>query len=449
MTTSSVLPEVANQYENYPYPERNPVDERLRLYSPMLDCLDRVNYYCFEGKKRFECDFRALVAGGGTGDTVIFLAEQLRDYAADIVYLDISDASMEVAKQRAAVRGLGNIRWVKGSILDVQTLGLGKFDYINSCGVLHHLEDPGLGLSALASVLKDDGAMGIMVYAKYGRTAIYMIQHLMRKVNNGESSMHSRVENCGKILDLLPETHWFTHEIRLTPNWKYKKPIELYDLFLHSQDRAYTVPELYEYVESNDLHLQHLCLYGSDERGNHVYDPVSYIKDTKLLGVIMEMPERERQAIAELLHGKISTHSFYVTKQPRQIPSEDDLDNIPYLDIFTDSEEYQALYNLVRHSENSVELRRGSPEYVVNFRKTANCEGIFRFLDGKTTLGNIFKKIMSSQKYRKLHPTTPKLKEEILQVFSAFNTYEWMFYRSKGVRHPKTVNEIQARNSAS
>ena len=33
----------------------------------------------------------------------------------------------------------------------------------------------------------------------------------------------------GKVLDLLPETHWITHEKRLVPNWKYKEPIELYD----------------------------------------------------------------------------------------------------------------------------------------------------------------------------------------------------------------------------
>ena len=74
MTTPNFQPEVAIQYENYPYPERNPDKEKKHLYTPMLDCLDRVNYYCFEGKKHFDNDFRVLVAGGGTGDTAIFLA---------------------------------------------------------------------------------------------------------------------------------------------------------------------------------------------------------------------------------------------------------------------------------------------------------------------------------------------------------------------------------------
>ena len=413
----------------------------------MLDCLDRVNYYCFEGRKQFDRNFRALVAGGGTGDTAIFLAEQLRDYGAEVVYLDISKTSMDIAQRRAAVRGLNNIKWVLGSILDAHSLGLGKFDYINSCGVLHHLEDPGQGLSAIASVLKEDGAMGIMVYATYGRAAIYMIQDLMRMINRDEPDMHNKVEHCGKVLDLLPETHWFMHEKKLSPNWKYKKPIELYDLFLHTQDRAYTIPELYEYVESNDLHIQHLCLYGSDERGNNIYDPRSYIQDDKLLGAIIELPDREQQAIAELLHGKISTHSFYVTKQPRPLPSTDDLDNIPYLDIFTGPEEYKALYAQVQHSLNNVELKRGSPEYTINFDKTENCEGIFKYLNGKTTLGGIFKKIMASQKYRKSHPTIPKLQKEFLHIFTAFNTYEWMFLRSKEVKHPITVSDIQTRLS--
>ena len=188
-------------------------------------------------------------------------------------------------------------------------------------------------------------------------------------------------------------------------------------------------------------------MYGSDEHGNHIYDPRSYIQDNKLLNEIMKTPEREQQAIAELLHGKISTHSFYVTKQPRPITSTDDLNNIPYLDIFTGPEEYKALYTLIQHSQNNVEVKRGSPEYTINFRKTENCEGIFKYLDGKTTLGDIFRKIMTSQKYRRSHPTIPKLQKEFFQIFTAFNTYEWMFLRSKEVKHPITVSDIQTRLS--
>ena len=48
-------------------------------------------------------------------------------------------------------------------------------------GVLHHLENPKLGLNVLKNVLKDDGFMSIMVYGKYGRTGVYQMQDLMKK----------------------------------------------------------------------------------------------------------------------------------------------------------------------------------------------------------------------------------------------------------------------------
>ena len=103
------LQEVRNQYENYPYPYRNPEDEKVRLIYTQDAFLEKINHYCFQGKQSFN-NFRALVAGGGTGSAAIFLAEQLRHKKnAEIVYIDISKQSMDVARERAAIRGLDNI----------------------------------------------------------------------------------------------------------------------------------------------------------------------------------------------------------------------------------------------------------------------------------------------------------------------------------------------------
>ena len=50
---------------------------------------------------------RALVAGGGTGDATIFLAEQLRHTDAQVVHLDMSSASIAIATH---ARGSGRPR---------------------------------------------------------------------------------------------------------------------------------------------------------------------------------------------------------------------------------------------------------------------------------------------------------------------------------------------------
>ena len=156
-----------------------------------LEDLPMINHYCFAGKQSFKNGFRALVAGGGTGDATIFLAEQLRHSNAQIVHLDLSQASIAIAQERARIRGLTNITWVHDSLLSLPALGLGKFDYINCSGVLHHLADPDQGFNALRSVLKPDGAVGLMVYATTGRTAVYQTQAMLRQI--GRASCRERV----------------------------------------------------------------------------------------------------------------------------------------------------------------------------------------------------------------------------------------------------------------
>ena len=100
------LDSVRRQYEDYPYPCRDPGAEETHLQVTFLDALGWINHYCFGGREDFRNSFRVLVAGGGTGDATIFLAEQLRDTDARIVHLDISVTWIETAMARARVRGL-------------------------------------------------------------------------------------------------------------------------------------------------------------------------------------------------------------------------------------------------------------------------------------------------------------------------------------------------------
>ena len=72
----------------------------------------------------------------------VFMAEQLNNTNAEIVYLDFSRESMKIARRRAGFMNLHNIVWVNDKIENISTLGLGKFDLIQCSGTLHHLEDP-------------------------------------------------------------------------------------------------------------------------------------------------------------------------------------------------------------------------------------------------------------------------------------------------------------------
>ena len=71
------------------------------------------------------------------------------------------------------------VRLVRGSLLDLSSLELGRFDYVNCVGVTHHLPDPAAALRGLAKhALAPGGGLGLMVYGTLGRGGVYETQAL-------------------------------------------------------------------------------------------------------------------------------------------------------------------------------------------------------------------------------------------------------------------------------
>jgi 2-polyprenyl-3-methyl-5-hydroxy-6-metoxy-1,4-benzoquinol methylase len=324
--------------------------------------LGKINQYCFSGNQGFENEFRVLVAGGGTGDAAIYLAEQLRDRSAKVVYLDISRTSMAIAQQRASVRRLENIQWHQGSLLDLEPERFGKFDYINCAGVLHHLKEPGAGLRALTRVLKDDGAMGLMLYGLAGRQDIYLAQQLMRLVNRGEHDLARQVAIAQKMLASLPASNWLMRgrdRFELIRQFE-NDPADVIDTFLHVQDQAYSVGRVYELVEDAGLELlTFTSFHMAGNIGTRLeYAPRLYVRDAELLARISSMPTRVRQEIAELMSSAVSLHSFYAARQGERSASFLDERAVPFFLTETGRNNCRAL--AASPSERvSVSLRPG------------------------------------------------------------------------------------------
>src|SRR5690349_11295123 len=97
--------------------------------------------------------------------------------------------------------------------------------------------------------------MSLMVYAKYGRTGLYQIQEIMQMVNSDEPNRQKEVENGWAIINALPPTNWFNRGNDLLNDHIVHGDIGMYDMFLHKRDRAYTVPEIYQFVERAGLHF--------------------------------------------------------------------------------------------------------------------------------------------------------------------------------------------------
>src|ERR1700689_692986 len=121
------------QYEAYPYPQRDPRDEAKRLITGSPGHLLEVDHWVFGASRPASRPLRALIAGGGTGDATIMLAQQMAwaGRAGSVTWLDRSGAALRIAQGRATARKLGNIAWERRSLLDLPGSDLGPFDYID------------------------------------------------------------------------------------------------------------------------------------------------------------------------------------------------------------------------------------------------------------------------------------------------------------------------------
>jgi ubiquinone/menaquinone biosynthesis C-methylase UbiE len=110
--------DLRGQYENYPYPPRDPADEAKRLIAGSPSHICEIEHHIMGGVRNAAEPRRILVAGGGTGDATVMLAAQhaAAGIDAEIIHLDISETSSAIAKSRIDARGLTNTKFVHGAI---------------------------------------------------------------------------------------------------------------------------------------------------------------------------------------------------------------------------------------------------------------------------------------------------------------------------------------------
>jgi SAM-dependent methyltransferase len=304
--------DVREHYEALPYPARDPRDEAKRLIIGSPSHVLEIDHYLYGGRRDWSRPFRALFAGGGTGDGTIMLAQQLADLGcpAELVHLDQSEAARAIAQARAERRGLGALRFVTASLLDLPSLGLGEFDYIDCCGVLHHLEDPEAGLARLVGALKPDGGIGLMVYGRLGRTGVYEMQELLRVVA-GEGAPRERIQRARKLLSELPATNWLARNPNLSDHVE-GGDAGLFDLLLHARDRAYTVEEVAALLGGADLRLVTFIEPGR-------YDPLTYVRDPGARRALSGLDAIARAAFAEKLTGAMARHIVYAVRRANPV----------------------------------------------------------------------------------------------------------------------------------
>jgi SAM-dependent methyltransferase len=293
---------VRSFYERHPYPAplenldrhrelyRNP--DRRRALSLLLWLAETPR-----------ADRAILVAGCGTSQAAVYA---LREPDALVTAIDISETSLRHTRALQQKYGLQNLALHRLRVEEVGELGR-TFDQIVCTGVLHHLPDPDTGLRSLRNVLSPDGALHLMVYATYGRAGIYMMQEYCRLLGVGASEAELR--DLRAAIGALPADHPIAGVLRLAKD--FSQPDALADALLHPQDRAYSVPQLYAWLERCGLKF------------GRWFEQAPYLPQC---GAIARMPHAAclvalappmQHAAVELLRGTMTKHNLIAYRDDR------------------------------------------------------------------------------------------------------------------------------------
>lgn len=168
---------IRQQFDSGPYP-RIPLEESPKNNIKLLYIHNLVNPYYLRNKKVIETkDKLILDAGCGSGYKSLILAAA--NPGAKIVGVDISEKSVELARQRLQYHGFDNTEFHAISIEELPSLGL-DFDYINCDEVLYLFPDPAIGLQAMKSVLKPNGIIRANLHSSLQRTQYYRAQEVFK-----------------------------------------------------------------------------------------------------------------------------------------------------------------------------------------------------------------------------------------------------------------------------
>lgn len=366
------------QYEQYPYPARDPRDEKGRLLIGSPSHLREIDYWVFGAMRPQSLPLRVLVAGCGTGDGAIMLATHMARAGrqGEVLCVDRSTAALDTARARAQVRGLDNMRFVQGDLADLGTIAPGPFDYIDCCGVLHHLPDPDAGLAALEAVLAPGGGMGLMVYAPYGRTGVYMLQDALERLAPVGETPAQRLDTARRVMRHLPATAWLRQNTNFGDHLT-GGDAGLYDLLLNPRDRAYDIMAFHGLLDRAGLAAT--CLMEPAR-----YDPALLLADPRLRERVAALPERDRQAVAEDIAGNMATHVAYVRRASEPVQRADGLamDAVPIMREIPGVELARMM-----GPDDRLPFAFGTLQVAIPLPPQAR--GILPLIDGERTVGDI------------------------------------------------------------
>lgn len=284
---------VADQYLTWPYPAPIwDIESWLRTNWEWYDPSHA--HRLFWPSSDYKRDMNILIAGCGCNQAAIFA---FNNPFAKIVAIDINPAAIshhEVLKQKYK---LNNLDLHLLPIEQANDLKL-KFDLIVSTGSLHHLSDPNRGITTLAECLRPDGVIAIMVYAKYGRIGVEIMQSVFRDLALRQDK--ASIAAVKDAISILPKLHpaaaylGLANDLNSDAGW--------IDTYLSSRETSYSIDDCIRLVDQAGL-VFHDLFFKSP-----YYPPIQ--TNNLFYSAVKKLPKHKQWSIIERINSINACHFF-------------------------------------------------------------------------------------------------------------------------------------------
>ncbi|NJK35710.1 MAG: class I SAM-dependent methyltransferase [Oscillatoriales cyanobacterium SM2_2_1] len=249
--TMDIFERVREQFNYAPYPA-TPLDYFPKNDSNMQFPYCAANaFYRRDGRYVPSEGLQILDAGCGSGVTTLRLC--LANPGAQITAIDLSPASVAVARERLDKYGYTDVALYAMPLEQLSELGQ-TFDYIHCHETLYLLPDPQAGLQSMAAVLSERGVIRANLHSKYQRHEYFRAQELFAYLGaTTDCDQETAVAIATETLDALAETTQLHAR-----TWRGKEGREKDTLLANhilEGDKGFTILDLFDLLRGAELDL--------------------------------------------------------------------------------------------------------------------------------------------------------------------------------------------------
>ena len=216
---------VTEFYEEKPFPNYKDDDNKLTI----LEKGDK-NFLANQFKKFIGYKKNVLEVGCGTGQLSNYFAIGTNN---NIVGLDPTKASLNLAKEFADKNRISNIQFINADIFD-DVLNDEVFHFIWTNGVLHHTKDPYGAFKILIKSLKKEGYVLVGLYNKLGRLRTIFRRYLFKIFGR-------------KLIEKIDPT---LKNLKLDEN---EKIAWIRDQYIHPLESLHTIDEVLKWFKIHNI----------------------------------------------------------------------------------------------------------------------------------------------------------------------------------------------------